>query len=56
MYVRVHPWFLADAIRYYVAQPARRAAIGTLAEYDRLRADLGATEEPRTLTRDAPRS
>jgi hypothetical protein len=39
-FVRVHPWVLADAIRYYVDHPDRRAAIGTHAEHDRLLADL----------------
>jgi hypothetical protein len=33
----IHPWFLADAIRYYVAHPEHRAAIGTAEEHDRLR-------------------
>jgi len=33
----VHPWFLTDAIRYYVGHPDSRAAIGTEAEHDRLR-------------------
>lgn len=37
----VHPQFLADAVRYYVDQPARRETIGSLDGYARLRADLG---------------
>lgn len=40
-YARVHPWFLADAIRSYVDQPNRRDAVGTRAEHERLLADLG---------------
>jgi hypothetical protein len=40
-YVRVHPWFLADAIRYYVERPERRAAVGTPAEYERLLTAFG---------------
>ena len=32
----IHPWFLADAIRYYVAHPEHRAAIGRPAEHERL--------------------
>ncbi|MCW6005964.1 hypothetical protein K1W54_15460 [Micromonospora sp. CPCC 205371] len=36
----IHPWFLADAIRYYVAHPEHRAAIGTATEHDRLRQTL----------------
>jgi hypothetical protein len=36
----IHPWFLADAIRYYVAHPEHRAAIGTADEHDRLRRSL----------------
>jgi hypothetical protein len=32
----IHPWFLADAIRYYVAHPEHRAAIGRPAELERL--------------------
>jgi len=32
----VHPWFLADAVRYYVAHPEHRAAIGRRAELERL--------------------
>ena len=38
----VHPWFLADAIRYYTAHPEHRAAIGTAEEHDRLRGLLSA--------------
>jgi hypothetical protein len=38
--VRVHPWFLADGIRFYVDHAERRAGIGTQAEYERLLADL----------------
>lgn len=40
-YARVHPLFLADAIRYYVDRPDRRDDIGTWAGYERLLADLG---------------
>lgn len=36
----VHPWFIADAIRYYATYPEHRAAIGTQAEYERLVATL----------------
>jgi hypothetical protein len=36
----VHPWFLTDAIRYYVGHPQSRTAIGTEAEHDRLRASF----------------
>ncbi|MEU0156137.1 hypothetical protein [Micromonospora fulviviridis] len=32
----VHPWFIADTIRYYVDHPQHRAAIGEPAEYQRL--------------------
>ncbi|SCF19895.1 hypothetical protein GA0074695_4264 [Micromonospora viridifaciens] len=32
----VHPWFLADAIRYYVDHPQHRTAIGEPAEHQRL--------------------
>ena len=32
----VHPWFLADTIRYYVAHPEHRESIGRPAELDRL--------------------
>jgi len=41
-YADVHPWFLADAIHYYVDHPDRRAGIGTPAGHDHLRAGLGA--------------
>jgi hypothetical protein len=37
---RVHPWFLADAIRWYAEHPEHRAGIGTQAELDRLIATL----------------
>ncbi|KKJ95512.1 hypothetical protein [Micromonospora sp. HK10] len=36
----VAPDFLAAAIRYYVAHPEHRAAIGTAQEYDRLQREL----------------
>lgn len=36
-FLDIHPSFLADAIRYYVAHPEHRAAIGTAEEHDRLR-------------------
>jgi hypothetical protein len=32
----IHPWFLADAIRYYVAHPEHRESIGRPAELERL--------------------
>ncbi|MCM0674098.1 hypothetical protein NCC78_05195 [Micromonospora phytophila] len=32
----VHAWFISDAIRYYLAHPEHRAAIGSEAEYRRL--------------------
>ncbi|NUO58256.1 MAG: hypothetical protein HOV71_19785 [Hamadaea sp.] len=40
--VDVQPVFLADAIHWYADHPEDRAAIGTQAEHDRLRAALGA--------------
>jgi hypothetical protein len=45
-FIRVHPWFLADAIRYYVDHPDRRSEIGTPAGYDRLVTALGAAPVP----------
>lgn len=36
----VHPWFLVDVLRYYVEHPEQRAAIGTQAGYERMRADV----------------
>jgi hypothetical protein len=39
--LRVHPGFLADAIRFYVDHPERRSAIGAAAEYERLLTELG---------------
>jgi hypothetical protein len=42
----IHPWFLADAIRYYVAHPEHRAAIGTATEHERLRQTLHAGGPP----------
>lgn len=36
VYFNIHPWFLADAIRWYVEHPEHREAIGTQAEHDRL--------------------
>jgi len=36
VHLNVHPWFLADAIRWYANHPEHRAAIGTDAEHDRL--------------------
>ncbi|NUO58567.1 MAG: hypothetical protein HOV71_12065 [Hamadaea sp.] len=44
--VDVEPTFLANAIRHYVDHPAERAAIGTEAELDRLRAALAAAQPP----------
>jgi hypothetical protein len=41
--VDVRPDFLADAIRWYVEHPEDRAAIGTVAEHDRLVAVLTAS-------------
>lgn len=41
--VDVHPWFLADTIRWYVGHPEDRGAIGTPAERDRLIAELAAS-------------
>jgi hypothetical protein len=38
----VHPWFLADAIRWYVDHPEDRGGIGTRSEHDRLVARFGA--------------
>ncbi len=38
----VHPWFLADVLRWYVDHPAERASIGTAEGYARLRRGLGA--------------
>ncbi|MCW3843506.1 hypothetical protein ONA70_25715, partial [Micromonospora yasonensis] len=38
---RVHPWFLTDVIRHYVAHPEHRAAIGTEEERRRLLGVLG---------------
>ncbi|MEU6076546.1 PH domain-containing protein [Micromonospora sp. NPDC047074] len=35
-WLRVHPWFLADAIRHHVDHPDERAHIGTPAGYERL--------------------
>lgn len=32
----IHPWLIADTIRYYVDHPQHRAAIGEPAEYQRL--------------------
>jgi len=46
----IHPWFLADAIRYYVAHPEHRVAIGTAAEHDRLRDLLFAGGAPPAST------
>jgi hypothetical protein len=40
-YLRVHPWFLADAIWFYFAHPHRRDAIGARAEYERFVRELG---------------
>lgn len=38
----VHPWLLADAIRWYAEHPEDRAAIGTEAGHERLLAAVGA--------------
>lgn len=52
---RVHPWFLADAIRWYAEHPEHRAGIGTRAELDRLIATLDARPSPDRPTQTAPR-
>jgi len=39
--LHVHPWFPADVIRHYATYPDYRGAIGTAAEYQRLRQILG---------------
>src|SRR5262245_14992256 len=44
--VRVHEWFLADAIRYYVDRPEQRTEIGTPAGYVHLVTALGAEPVP----------
>ena len=36
----IHPWFLADAIRFYVRHPEHRRTIGTAAGLDHLRGQL----------------
>ncbi|GLI02285.1 hypothetical protein [Phytohabitans aurantiacus] len=46
LWLDIHPWVLADAIRYYVAHPEHRAAIGTATEHDRLRQTLHAGLPP----------
>lgn len=38
----VHPWYLADVLRFYVDHPEERAALGTPAGDERLRRTLGA--------------
>jgi hypothetical protein len=38
--VDMHPWLLADAIRWYAEHPADRTAIGTHTEHQRLIAEL----------------
>ncbi|MFF5071386.1 hypothetical protein ACFY2R_09315 [Micromonospora olivasterospora] len=40
-WVRMHPWFLADVLRYYVERPEERPGIGTADGYRRLRRTLG---------------
>jgi hypothetical protein len=40
-HLRVHPRFLAHAICFYVGRPEHRSALGALAEYEHLRAELG---------------
>ncbi|MCW3843422.1 hypothetical protein ONA70_25275 [Micromonospora yasonensis] len=37
----VHPWYLADVLRFYVDHPEERAALGTPAGDERLRRALG---------------
>jgi hypothetical protein len=51
----IHPWFLADAIRYYLAHPEHRAAIGRTAEHDRLCKRLRDGGAPPALPAPAPR-
>ncbi|WP_406045339.1 hypothetical protein OG799_13175 [Micromonospora sp. NBC_00898] len=50
----VHPWFLSDVIRHYVAHPEHRAAIGTETEYHRLctalRDEASRTHQGRSLS------
>jgi hypothetical protein len=41
---RVHAWFIADVIRFYVDHPERRDGIGTTTEYERL------VDEPNGVT------
>jgi hypothetical protein len=43
----VHPWFLADAIWFYLDHPHRRDAIGARAEYERLVRELERVPAPR---------
>lgn len=40
-YADVHPWFFADAVRFYVDHPARRPYIGTPEEFTRLLIEFG---------------
>ncbi|WP_147252548.1 PH domain-containing protein [Micromonospora endolithica] len=40
-WLRVHPWFLADALRWFVDQPEQRAGIGTPEGCAELRRALG---------------
>ncbi|GAA4570639.1 hypothetical protein GCM10023176_29660 [Micromonospora coerulea] len=40
-WLRVQPWFLADALRWYVDHPAERVALGTPDGDERLRRALG---------------
>ena len=42
----VHPWLLADAIRWYVEHPTARDALGTPGEQDRLIAALSGAPQP----------
>jgi hypothetical protein len=44
-HLRVHPGFLADAIRFYVGHPERRDAVGARAEYERLLPEVGVPVE-----------
>jgi hypothetical protein len=42
----VHPWFLADAIGWYVQHPQERPGIGTPEGYRRLQAALAGAPSP----------
>ena len=44
--MNVHPWFLSDAIRWYVEHPADRSTLGTLGAQARLIAALSSAPPP----------